>query len=167
MEIRHIKQSDNKNEISKIYEKSWKFAYDGIIPKEYLNNIPKGHWIPHLDNKDMHSLVLIESVKFIGTSSYCGSRSAEFKDFGEIVSIYLLPEYMGKGYGGKLFEATVNELALLGYKNIFLWVLEENTKARRFYEKKGFKLSDKFMQLNIGGKNLKEVAYIYDVLRGK
>lgn len=43
----------------------------------------------------------------------------------------------------------------------FLWVLEENTRARRFYESRNFKLSDKFNFINIGGRNLKEVAYIY------
>lgn len=47
----------------------------------------------------MFSLVLLENDRFIGTSSYCKSRSEEFSDFGEIVSIYLLPEYIGKGFG--------------------------------------------------------------------
>lgn len=159
MEIRPIKQSDNKNEISRIYENSWRVAYRGIIPKEYLDSIPKGHWVKHLNNKNMYHLIAIQDGKFIGTSSYCSSRSDEFKDFGEIVSIYLLPEYMGKGYGKKLFEATVKELILLGHKNIFLWVLEENTRARSFYEKQGFKLSNNFINLNMGGKNLKELAY--------
>ena len=109
----------------------------------------------------MNSLVLIENNQFIGTSSYCKSRSKEFNDFGEIVSIYLLPEHMGKGYGKLLFEATLNELVKTGYQNVFLWVLEENTRARRFYEKQKFKLSDKSNYINIGGKNLKEVAYTY------
>lgn len=161
MKIRHIKESDDKKEISKIYEDSWKFAYAGIIPKNYLESIPKGHWIPHLENKNMNNLVLIKDGKFIGTSSCCHSRSKEFENFGEIVSIYLLPEYTGKGYGNKLFEATLNELTELGYKDVFLWVLEENNRARQFYESQKFKISNKFNYINIGGKNLKEIAYIY------
>ncbi|MBQ6142897.1 MAG: GNAT family N-acetyltransferase [Clostridia bacterium] len=163
MEIRHIKESDDKKEISKIYEDSWKFAYAEIIPKDYLDNIPAGSWIPHLENKNMNNLVLIKDGKFIGTSSYCRSRSKEFKNFGEIVSIYLLPEYVGKSYGKKLFKATLNELTELGYKDVFLWVLEENVRARRFYESQKFKLSDKFNYINIGGKNLKEVAYTFRI----
>lgn len=160
MEIRKIKKSDDINAIGKIYEKSWKFAYDGIIPKDYLDSISGDKWLPHFENKNMNSLVLIENNQFIGTSSYCKSRSKEFNDFGEIVSIYLLPEHMGKGYGKLLFEATLNELIKLGYKSVFLWVLEENTRAKRFYEKQKFKLSDKSNYINIGGKNLKEVAYM-------
>ncbi len=161
MEIRKIKKSDDINAIGKIYEKSWKFAYNGIIPKDYLDSVSGDKWLPHFENKSMNSLVLIENNQFIGTSSYCKSRSKEFNDFGEIVSIYLLPEHMGKGYGKLLFEATLNELVKTGYQNVFLWVLEENTRARRFYEKQNFKLSDKFNYINIGGKNLKEVAYMY------
>ena len=161
MEIRKIKKSDDINAIGKIYEKSWKFAYNGIIPKDYLDSISGDKWLPHFENGRMNSLVLIENNEFIGTSSYCKSRSEEFDGFGEIVSIYLLPEYIGKGYGKKLFEVTLNELIKLGYKNIFLWVLEANTRARRFYEKQNFKLSDKSNYINIGGKNLKEVAYMY------
>lgn len=160
MEIRKIKKSDDINAIGKIYEKSWKFAYDGIIPKDYLDSISGDKWLPHFENKNMNSLVLIENNQFIGTSSYCKSRSKEFNDFGEIVSIYLLPEHMGKGYGKLLFEATLNELIKLGYKSVFLWVLEENTRAKRFYEKQKFKFSDKSNYINIGGKNLKEVAYM-------
>lgn len=161
MEIRKIKKSDDINAIGKIYEKSWNFAYNGIIPKDYFYSVSGDKWLPHFENKSMNSLVLIENNQFIGTSSYCKSRSKEFNDFGEIVSIYLLPEHMGKGYGKLLFEATLNELVKTGYQNVFLWVLEENTRARRFYEKQKFKLSDKSNYINIGGKNLKEVAYTY------
>ncbi len=161
MKIRKIKKFDDINAIGKIYEKSWKYAYNGIIPKDYLDGISGDNWLPHFENKEMFSLVLLENDRFIGTSSYCKSRSEEFSDFGEIVSIYLLPEYIGKGFGARLFEATLNELIKLGYRNVFLWVLEENTRARRFYESRNFKLSDKFNFINIGGRNLKEVAYIY------
>ena len=110
MEIRKIKKSDDINAIGKIYEKSWKFAYNWIIPKDYFDSVSGDKWLPHFENKSMNSLVLIENNQFIGTSSYCKSRSKEFNDFGEIVSIYLLPEHMGKGYGKLLFEATLNEL---------------------------------------------------------
>ena len=84
----------------------------------------------------MNSLVLIENNQFIGTSSYWKSRSKEFNDFGEIVSIYLLPEHMGKGYGKLLFEVTLNELVKTGYQNVFLWVLEENMRADVFTKSK-------------------------------
>lgn len=159
MEIRYIKNTDDRLEISNIYEKSWKFAYKGIIPQSYLDSIPSGKWAANLDNPELHSLIIVENEKIIGTSSFCKSRFSDFPEFGEIVSIYLLPEYVGKGYGKKLFQAVIDELSKLGYHDIFLWVLEDNMRARVFYEKAGFLLGNKFLDDNIGGKVLREIQY--------
>lgn len=52
MEIRYLNENDNRLEISKIYEESWKYAYKGIIPQSYLDSIPKGKWAVHLDKKE-------------------------------------------------------------------------------------------------------------------
>ncbi|WP_218015478.1 hypothetical protein [Dialister micraerophilus] len=49
MEIRYITNSDDRLAISKIYEESWKYAYKGIIPQEYLNSIPEGRWSKNFD----------------------------------------------------------------------------------------------------------------------
>ncbi len=159
IEIRYIKDTDDRFAISRIYEESWRFAYKDIVPKSYLDSIPSGKWAAHLDNTDMHTLVALENNKLMGTASYCKSRFCDFADFGEIVSIYFLPEYMGQGYGTKLLKVVVDELAKLGYHDIFLWVLEANTRARVFYEKAGFIFSNKFLVDNIGGQELREVQY--------
>ena len=163
MIIRKIEESDDKPAISHIYEASWKFAYKDIIPQSFLDSIPVGNWVSHLENAEMDTLVALEGNKIIGTSSYCKSRFSDFADFGELVSIYLLPEYIGKGYGKALLEATVSELITLGFKDIFLWVLEDNMRARRFYEKAGFVLSEYFLDDNIHGKALREIQYCYHV----
>ena len=86
---------------------------------------------------------------------------SSFTTGGEVISIYLLPNYMGKGYGKTLMKSTISELKIQGYENIFLWVLEENSRARHFYEQFGFSPTDDFLDDNIGGKELREVRYIY------
>lgn len=163
MEIRRIRQNDDRLAISNIYEESWKYAYRDIIPQSYLDSIPRGNWASKLDREGVLSLVLIEDNTLIGTTSYCKSRSADFDSFGEIISIYLLPQYIGKGYGRPLLEAAVDELVKLGYCDIFLWVLEENKRARRFYEKAGFAFSNHYLDDNIGGRELREMQYCYHV----
>nr|WP_297302532.1 hypothetical protein [uncultured Lachnoclostridium sp.] len=49
----------------------------------------------------------------------------------------------------------------MGYRNIFVWVLEENLRARKFYEKEGFVMTDVYLDDNIGGKDVREIRYIY------
>jgi len=162
MEIRYINQGDNLLEISNIYENSWKFAYKGIIPQDYLDSIPKGRWANSINKTGMNNLVLIENGIILGTASFCKSRWEHHNDYGEIVSIYFLPEYMGKGYGGHLLKRCMEELKTFGFNKLLLWVLEDNMRARRFYEKNGFVCSDEYMNDNIGGKELREVMYTYN-----
>jgi len=163
MVIREVNQTDSRYEISNIYEQSWKYAYKGIITQEYLDSIPSGQWCDAFDNPDRHTLIMLDGDKIIGTSSYCKSRFDDYKDWGEVISIYLLPEYMGKGYGKSLLKTAVEELKAMGFETIFLWVLEENHRARHFYEKFGFKNSGKYLENNIGGKQLRELQYVYNL----
>lgn len=161
MEIRYMNTKDDRMEISKIYEESWKFAYRGIIPQDSLNSIQEGQWATNLDNPNRKTLVCIDNEKIVGTSSFSESRFERFLGFGEIISIYLLPHYIGKGYGRNLLKSAIVELKKQGHENIFLWVLEENVRARHFYEQFGFCQTNDFLNTNIGGKELREVRYVY------
>lgn len=161
MEIRFMDQNDDVLEISRIYENSWKHAYKNIIPQDYLDSIPSARWAGSITKDGMKNLVVTENGRIIGTAAICRSRWEKFSGYGEIVSIYLLPEYMGKGYGNRLLKRCIEELSKLGFDRILLWVLEENIRARKFYEKNGFACSEEYLNDNIGGKELREVMYLY------
>lgn len=162
IEIRLKSDSDNMLAISNIYEQSWKYAYRGIIPDEYLDSIPFGRWANGLNAPGRCSLLLFDDNKLLGISSYCKARMADMEGWGEIVSIYLLPEAMHKGYGEKLMQAVISELKKIGYQKVYLWVLEKNISARRFYECFGFTLSGRILIDTFAGKELREVQYIFE-----
>ena len=159
MNIRRLESSDDRMAVSHIYEESWKYAYKDLLPQEYLDGIQKGHWSGKLDEKGLATLLLMDGGKYAGVCGFCQSRFPQFEGCGEIVSIYLLPEYMGKGHGKALFEEAVVQLKKQGFSKIFLWVLEGNERAIRFYEKAGFVKGEPFLQDNIGGKDVKEISY--------
>jgi len=77
---------------------------------------------------------MLNEGRIIGTSSYGKARFQDLNGYGEIISIYLLPKYWGKGYGQKLLFIVVQNLQKMGYNKIYLWVLEENYRARHFYQ---------------------------------
>ena len=93
----------------------------------------------------MNNLVLIEHGSLIGTASFCKSRWEKYSEYGEIVSIYFLPDYIGKGYGRLLLNKCIKELKQCGFSKVLLWVLEDNHRARKFYEK-----TDLFIQKYFG-----------------
>ena len=60
-----------------------------------------------------------------------------------------------------LMKSAISELKMQGCGKIFLWVLEENVRARLFYEKISFLSTDDFFDDTIGGKELREIRYVY------
>jgi RimJ/RimL family protein N-acetyltransferase len=166
MQIRRMDDGDLE-EVSRIYALSWKFAYRDIVPRHYLDALSEDAWVPRLKNSRFSALVMLDGDEYIGTSSFGAGRDADLPGWGEIVSIYLLPEYIGKGYGGRLFRAVLDELESSGFKSVFLWVLRENTRARAFYEKFGFAESGSEKPIVIGGKELIEVRYILHLKNDK
>ena len=163
MEIRKVTQSDDFNAISRIYAQSWKAAYKGIVPQQYLDELAEDRWAGAdiLKSSSYDVFVMIENGKYIGTSSVCAARDEHMKGWGEIASIYLLPEYFGKNLGKLLLDSSVSALLNKGYANVYLWVLERNTAARKFYEKNGFLLSADRLVINKGNKDLMTVQYTY------
>ena len=58
------------------------------------------------------------------------------EDAAEIIAIHTLPESWGTGLGAAMLREALNQI---GNRPIFLWAFEENVRARRFYEKHGFR----------------------------
>ena len=54
----------------------------------------------------------------------------------EIIAIHSLPQSWGTGLGGAMLEAALEQI---GERPVFLWAFKENKRARRFYEKHGFR----------------------------
>jgi len=96
LEIRYITSSDDRAAISKIYEESWKYAYQGIVPQEYLDSISEGRWGSHIEQEDRKNLVMVEDGRMIGTSSFGRARMAEKGGFGEIFPLFIAGVY-GEG----------------------------------------------------------------------
>jgi putative acetyltransferase len=56
----------------------------------------------------------------------------------EICEFYVEPFFKGQGIGRELIQNVIAEAKTTQKKRIFLWVLEENGSARKFYEANGF-----------------------------
>ncbi|GHU80548.1 N-acetyltransferase [Clostridia bacterium] len=159
MEIRRVTVQDNFAAIGEIYASSWKAAYRGLVPQDYLDGLSGKRWSDTLANSKHDAFVVMEKDRYIGTSSVCAARDDRMSGWGEVVSIYLLPEYFGKGYAKPLFDFAVAALSDKGFEDIYLWVLEGNIRAQRFYEKNGFQKNGDGAALSIGGKKLTELRY--------
>lgn len=151
------------SEVSRVYELSWKKAYRGILPDDYLDALSETKWSSHLLRDADRLLLAKEGETIIGVSTYSPARDPSKTGWGEIISIYLLPSHYRRGIGTELLKAAVKELTTMGYKRIYLWVLEENIPARKFYEFNGFSDSGGFRTDTIGGRTVRELRYVYTI----
>lgn len=74
--------------------------------------------------------MVYEDKQPIGCACYGRGRDEDHGTWGEIVSIYLAPDWMGQGYGGQLLEETLNKLREQGFQ-LLLFVDAPGESARR------------------------------------
>jgi GNAT superfamily N-acetyltransferase len=54
--------------------------------------------------------------------------------------LYVRPSAWGTGVAARLHDRAVEAIRSSGHERARLWVLEQNTRARRFYERRGWRL---------------------------
>ena len=141
--------------VGEVHSKAWKSAYRGIFPDEYID----------ADTAAKRTAEFLESIKdskctyFLleETDQAAGIvKTREENNSLEIESIYILDEYRGKGIGGQFMDYIKT---YKHFDSIFLWVLEANAKARRFYENNGFVLTGDSRTIN-RGIDLEQLRYV-------
>lgn len=154
-------------DLSYIHALSWKTAYKGIVPQEYLDNLKNDFWVSSFE-KWISDYTIIAKLVYVGNEAigciaYGKSRDVSLPDWGEIISLYVLPEYFGRGFGKALIVSAINDMHQIGFKNIYLWVLEENLQAQKFYNKNGFSKTEDKLSCEISGKQLFDLRFIHQL----
>ena len=149
--------------VNQILTETWKAAYIGIVPQEYLDSLDAAK--PNRMQEDISARTLEVLLLFAdgvpaGAVGYGSSREESRAGWGEIVCLYLRPAYWRRGYGGKLLRAAVDALTREGFRKFYLWVMAENRSAREFYRAMGFEPTGEASFYEIAGKRMEDVRYI-------
>ena len=151
-------------DIAIVHIRSWIAAYSGIVPYQAIAAVNGGRlslWQKILKN-DSDAFVGVCNHEIAGFVGMSESRDDDAKpDTYEIAAFYLVPEYFGKGIAKPMMDYVLEHIKKLGYSSVTLWTLEENTRARKFYEKCGF-LPEFKKEITIG-KPLIEIRYKKDL----
>ncbi len=86
-------------------------------------------------------------------------RSADDAALGELYLIYVLPEAWGTGAGRLLMIETLARLRDAGFAEAVLWVIDDNPRARRFYELAGWHIDGAVKHEEWLGTSIREVRY--------
>lgn len=157
--------SDDAPKCADIHMKSWIFAYSHCVPMEIIerkNACRPAVWKSLLaSGKDIHFVVTFHD-EIIGFFAINPANDKDLPDtVYELSALYLDPEYIGKGFGKQTMDWIKNEISVRGYQKISVWVLDQNYRAKAFYEKNGFKSDGVFKTSGLG--ETQEERYICEM----
>ena len=135
VEIKKMETDDEIRGKAYVHWKAWHEAYPGLVSDEYLDKLTLEKCEKMAYSWTDNLIVAKDNGRVIGFVGF-GDRGDEAPGIGEIFAMYVLSEYYGTGVAQKLMEAGLRQLE--GYPKVCLWVLRENKRAIRFYEKCGF-----------------------------
>lgn len=154
--------------ISRIFWESWQRGYHGLICQGYLDGLRPDHWKAFFEARlqpgVLEALVAMAGPEPAGAAAYgafippTGSQGPARAD-GYIQALYVRPAYMGQGFGSALLQAAEEGLRAMGYGTAFLYVLDTNEKARRFYERQGYRWNGEQLACQVGEQALTDLCY--------
>jgi GNAT superfamily N-acetyltransferase len=66
------------------------------------------------------------------------STDGKKRRVAELYALYVRPAWWSTGTGRALMDRVLARSVAAGYSSVTLWVLRDNRRARRFYERAGF-----------------------------
>jgi len=157
---------DDAPAIAEIHVRGWRWAYPGLVPDELLDSLSverrERHWRDGLSEPGTRLRIWLAEregrvVGFVATGPSQDADAAP--GTAEVYAIYLEPDAVGTGVGRRLFAHAVDDLRARGYPAATLWVLESNSRTRRFYEIGGWRPDGTMKTEPWAGFDIQEVRY--------
>ena len=154
-----IKTMETPEEIegkSLVHWQTWREAYDNLLPAEFQETMTLERCRFFSQKYPENTLIAMDGKQVVGFISY-GNFRDEAIQAGEIIALYVLKDYYGKGVSEQLMHAAF--VALDHFSEIYLWVLKDNKRAIAFYQKMGFTFDGQEQILELG-KPVKELRMV-------
>ncbi|HXR23625.1 MAG TPA: GNAT family N-acetyltransferase [Acidimicrobiales bacterium] len=163
-------QTADAAEIAMAHIRSWQVGYAGIISGDFLRDLdldlPRRttRWQTLILGAEAEgSFVLVGEAEgeVAGwlSGGPCRGEGSEESALGEVYGCYVDPERWRQGVGSALMLAGLERLAGAGYSQAVLWVLADNSRARAFYERHGWRADGASKLFEVAGENHPEVRY--------
>jgi len=158
--------AEDADAIAGVHIDGWRWGYRGQLPDEFLDGLDPvtraARWRAILAGElgPVSTFVAERERRVVGFASCGPARDDDSSGAGEVYAIYVEESAAGTGVGAALLHQVVMELRdRFAFDSAFLWVLESNARARRFYEREGW-LADGVAKTDVlGGVTVRELRY--------
>jgi ribosomal protein S18 acetylase RimI-like enzyme len=130
--------------IARLQLDSWQDAYRGLLPDDYLDSLDEEEWAAlwqrTLDGLGDRAAVLAaeEDGNVVG---FVHSGPGDDPREGRVFAMHVTPRLRSRGIGFDLHDLALRRLRHHGYRDVDLWLLNGNVRARHFYERQGWRSS--------------------------
>lgn len=138
--------TNDADQMAKAHVDAWHQAYRGLVPDSFLARLTyekrAQRWRTELTTAKEETYIAQEDGRCIGFVTLGAARDSDSEPnvTGEIWGIYIAPAHWRCGVGRALAQHAERLLRSRGFKEVTLWVFQDNAQARRFYESCGFVL---------------------------
>jgi putative acetyltransferase len=119
--------------LAEVQERASVAALAHIFPPDlypFPRDAVHARWAAALEEPGTRTLIAVNADEPVGAA--CVTE-------GWLEGLYVVPERWGTGLADELHDRALEEVRKLGSESCRLWVLEDNTRARRFYERRGWR----------------------------
>jgi GNAT superfamily N-acetyltransferase len=119
--------------LASVCERASLAALAHIFPPEtypYPREAVRARWIAAVRDRRARTLIAVSDEGPLGAA--CVTK-------GWLQGLYVVPERWGTGLADELHDRALEHVRDLGSASCKLWVLEDNGRARRFYERRGWR----------------------------
>ncbi len=166
VKVREARPEDARA-VEQIRVDGWRKAYRGLLPADLLADLVVvddrvSALVAAFARPEPHDINLVAEQEgvVLAMARLCGSRDgdASAEAVAELRALYVAPRSWSGGLGGRLLD---EGFARMPQPVQVLWTLEGNTRARGFYERRGFVLDGAQRIREITGSAV-EVRYRHD-----
>ncbi len=132
--------------LGRVHVAAWQTAYEGIFPDDRLAAMSveerRQRWARVLEQAPRPGLTrLVATLDDTGPAVgfVIAGPDRDGGTLGEVHALNVDPDVWGRGVGRALLRAATDHLLGEGYEEAVLWVATGNVRARRFYERAGWR----------------------------
>lgn len=160
--------------LGRVHADAWLVAYSNLFAEGFLQEAAERRrraWPGHFANPEVLGSLLLVAVEAVDDADrpvafLNAGPSEQVPGIQEVLAFYAHPDAWGTGAAAALMRRGLEHLAESGDHEAVLWTLAGAGRARRFYEKNGWRLEDGHRARDFGdGRELPLVEYRYWLLQ--
>ncbi len=144
LHVRHAEAAD-ADACARAHVDAWRTAYRGLVPDSFLDD-PTFEtqrfdmWRAWTWPRQTGTQVFVPELdgEVVGFSMVGPDRDGRHSRCGEVYAFYMHPSVWGSPAATATMTRSTEHLRSAGFTEAVLWVLRDNPRARRFYEKTGW-----------------------------